>query len=430
MLDHLFPFQDYGASWLTERRRAYLGDEPGLGKTRTALEAARRLGVDRIAIICPAIVRPHWDHEFRAVFAPHAEHEGDFPDLAIFSYQKYVVSAASRKYVETFNPDLLILDEAHYLQNRDSRRTQLLIHPRTGLARTRPHVWCLSGTPMPRNPAQMFAVLASLYPKPLVELGIRTYYDFLNRWCAWVPTEFGPKIVGVKNPDELTAILAPFMLRRLTKDVHKELPEMRWAVTHIEATPEKLREVKAALAEIVTPEMERLVEDGASAIEGENFGRARHLLGDAKAPFAAALIGDELDSDPRAKRVVFAYHRSVLDILEEGLREFGVARIDGSTPEAARIAQIERFQTHPDVRVFLGQIQACATGITLTAADQAVIVEPSSSDVNVQASKRIHRIGQSRPCLVRMLALASTLDTPLIRNHHREVAMVEKVVGA
>ena len=386
--------------------------------------AAKHLGADRITVICPAIVRPHWARE--------AEVMGLRPDaLLVDSYSRYVTSATLRDEIAARRSDLLILDEAHYLKSTDAQRTRLLLGPKSGLARTVPVVWPLSGTPMPRNPSELFAPLASLWPAQLQEFGIRRYVDFLNRFCVWKMTDYGIRVFGVRNAAELRQLLAPVLLRRLLADVEMELPPIRWTVETLGGTPLALRELAKLLDELVSPEEREALEAGEIPPLSPNLARARHAIGDVKVHATIALLREELQADETAKRVVMAHHRSVLAALQKHLQAAGVAYIDGNTPPSARENAIRRFQTDPATRVFLGQIQACATGITLTAADNIVIVEPEwSSDINVQAAKRIHRIGQDKPCLVRMVALAETLDEAIVRNHHREVAMVADVVGS
>jgi len=403
MTPTLYPYQNAGARWLSDHTRGYLADEPGLGKTRT--------------------VRPHWRREADVVgiATPYVE-----------SYQKYVTSQIVRDLFRCMKADVLILDEAHFLKHREAQRTAMLLGPKTGLARTVDRVWPMSGTPMPRHPAELFAVLASLWPQRLVALGIRGYMDFLNMFCVWKDTDYGVKVFGVRNAEKLRTLLEPIMLRRTVQGVLPELPDLRWATLSLDSTPEELRDLGRQLDEWVSLHDREMLEHG-EIPHSENFARARHAIGDVKAHVAGKMLVEELAEDLLAKRVVFAHHRSVLDTLEHYcIAAVGgdYVRLDGSTHPTERERAISRFQQDPTCRVFLGQIQACATGITLTAANDVVIVEPAASDVNVQAAKRVHRIGQRKSCLVRMLALADTLDEVLVRNHHRECAMVAAVVGA
>ena len=420
----LFKFQDAGATQLANADRLYLADEPGLGKTRTILEAARRAGVDSLHVLCPAVVREQWKAEHRAM--------GHGYRLVVESYQRYVVSeAARREFVFKIAPTgALALDEAHFLKHAESGRTKLILGTSIALPRWFRRVWPVSGTPMPRNPAEAFPVLLSLWPERLKALGVEKYPDFLNRFCEFKWTEYGPRIYGVKDVQALRGMLRGVLLRRMTRDVIPDLPPLRWGVVPLTPYPG-----------LDTVDESRLDKEQVAAIRrgelppvDENLARYRHAVGDAKAPLAAELLKHELRSDPLAKRVVFAYHRSVLDALQRELElaGYGVVRVDGDTTQSQRDLAKSMFRSIQTVRVFLGQIQACATGLDglQHSCHDAVLVEPDwSSDVNAQAGKRVSRIGSTLPGLARMLSLAGTLDDAIVRSHFREVAMVQKALN-
>jgi SWI/SNF-related matrix-associated actin-dependent regulator 1 of chromatin subfamily A len=156
--------------------------------------------------------------------------------------------------------------------------------------------------------------------------------------------------------------------------------------------------------------------------------RLRRLTGIAKASTTVELLQDELATGALDKVVVFAHHREVLRTLAAGLARFGVVTVDGDTSPARRQAAIDRFQTDSATRVFLGQITAASTAITLTAACHVVFAEASWVPAdNLQAAKRVHRIGQTRPVLVRFISLAGSLDeaiTEVLRRKTRLLAQI------
>jgi len=413
-----------GATALSLARRLYLGDEPGLGKTRTVLHAAETAGVSALHVLCPAVVREHWKREHAALGYSYA--------LRVESYQRYVVSEKARQELQWHAGNVaLALDEAHFLKHSSSRRTRLILGTGTGLAHGYHYVWPLSGTPVPRNPAEIFPIMLALWPERLKAAGVSTYMSFLNRFCQWRATTYGPRIYGLRNAEELRALIKPVMFRRLVKDVLPDLPPLRWGVVTISAAPTALEEVYR-LEQL--PSIARLHRQlnlvGQLPPADENIARYRHAVGDAKAPAAAELIASELEAEPGSKRVVFAYHRSVLDTLQAALEKYNVVRVDGDVPQSKRAGLVEYF-AHGAARVFLGQLQACATGLDglQYGSHDAVLVEPDwATDVNVQAGRRVTRIGSTLPGLARMLALAGTLDEAIVKNHYREVQMVQQAL--
>jgi SWI/SNF-related matrix-associated actin-dependent regulator 1 of chromatin subfamily A len=147
----------------------------------------------------------------------------------------------------------------------------------------------------------------------------------------------------------------------------------------------------------------------------------RVLTGWQKVPEVLKLVKRELTDGEYDKIVIFAVHKIVVEQLREGfkkLKEHPV-HIWGNTPPAVRDHRVKRFQNDPSCRIFIGNIQAAGTAITLTAAHQVLFVEQSwTPGDNIQAAMRCHRIGQTRPVLVRTVGLENSIDarvTDLLR---------------
>ena len=130
------------------------------------------------------------------------------------------------------------------------------------------------------------------------------------------------------------------------------------------------------------------------------------------------------------KVVVFAHHRDVIDPLCEALDQFGVVRIVGATPLKARQRAVDLLQGHSGIRVAVCHIVAGGTGVTLTAAQDVVFVEMSySPGENAQAAERVYRIGQLKRVRVRFIALAGTIDEPLVTIVRRKTRMIREVLS-
>ena len=422
-MEPLRQYQLDGARALAEKKKHLLGDEPGLGKTRTALEAAKMIGARHIAVICPAVVRPHWWRESAAMRAGVGMVE---------SYNNVVTSEITRSIME--KADLLIVDEFHLCKHQYSKRSKAVFGAQ-GIARrvlaNGGRVWGLSGTPMPRNPAELWPILACLWPQTLANMGLTSFVAFLNRFCRYRVGMYGIKVYAPNNVPMLRQLLAKVMLRRHVRTVAPDLPALRWGILPIEAP--SVADILLAEADL-DPMTRAALEAGELPPMSPVLAKYRHQVGDLKARVAAELIRDELNAEPEThKKVIFAYHRSVLDYLEAELgKDFGLARIDGSTPAIRRELQRRRFEEVPYCRVFLGQIEACSVGMDglQHVAHDGIMIEPDwKTDFNVQAAHRLSRLGQSYPVQMRMLALANTLDDAIIRNHTREVEMTAMVTG-
>lgn len=428
----LYQHQIDGAAWLAERGRGYLAHQPGLGKTRTLLAAAGAAGLRRPLIISPAIVRTHWHREGVEM----GWQQADFSLLNVKSYDEITRggNALMKRLLVDDKIDGLILDEAHYLKHAQALRTQQILG-RDGYARRLDTVWLASGTPIPRNPAEIWTVLASLFPDVALKYGLRTYRDFVDRYCvvriAFVRGGVREKVVGVKaeHVPELRALLSEIMQVRTLDDVGLDVPAIDWQLTRLDGDTSNETPIFGHLmAAIQAGELQAIADE-------PQIARMRRRLGELKAPLVVEMLRSQLE-DSTGKVAVFAHHRSVLAVLREGLREFGVAYVDGDTSPNARDNQIRDFAFEPDagIRVFIGQNQACATGMDglQYATSRAVLVEPDwAADVNYQLGKRVARIGsEAGHAIVQMIALAGTLDEAIVAQNKRETEMVEQALPA
>jgi len=411
----LYPYQRLGAQFLAARRRAMLADEQGLGKTAQAIEAANLVDADPVLVVCPASVRSSWARDVRAFATPGRR-------FVIESYDK--VARDPDTYDGPWGA--LLLDEAHYLKSLSAKRTHAIYGSRTmrGLLSLSGHVWALTGTPAPNYPVEMYTHMRKLFPESLAMASDSSRaYDhdaFMHRYCILQDKGFGKKVIGAKNTDDLRARLAPHVLRRLKKDVLPDLPDIRYEPLLFDAP-----DVVASLRDIPGDEMaaaRRAIEtngvEGLTALS-VHLATLRRVTAMAKAELVFQWARTFLEETDR-KLVIFGHHVEPLEYIVKKLS--GVYRtakgdplvpphIFGSTRSDHRANAIEAFQNDPRKRVFLGQIHAAGTGITLTAASDLVFVDQSWTPAdNAQAAMRIHRIGQRRGCLIRYATLAGSID--------------------
>lgn len=415
-MNHLYPYQEVGAEFLSRQKTALLADSMGIGKTAQAIVAARKVGAKEILVVCPASVVENWKREF-AMWWPTSAGGSDNRNVVAISYDK-----AAR------NPDglrrkwsVVILDEAHYLKNPKAKRTKAILGDRMtrngGVVERADYVWCLTGTPAPNNPTEIWPMLHALSPglisrdhKPL------NFYQFMRRYCVVKNNGFGDQIVRGKNLEELKERMAPFVLRRRKEEVLTDLPELRFG--ELSLSSDAARKALDAIDHDDVARIKRALEGGAEALSklSTEMATVRRLTALAKAPLVAEWVKEWLDGSEE-KIVLFGQHREALATLGDALSAYNPVCIDGSVPSTARQRAVEMFQSPSmDVRVFLGQIQAAGTGITLTAASDLIFLEQSWTPAdNAQAAMRIHRIGQKRGCLVRTAMLPGSIDEAVQR---------------
>lgn len=128
------------------------------------------------------------------------------------------------------------------------------------------------------------------------------------------------------------------------------------------------------------------------------------------------------------KVVVFAYHKEIIDKLYDALKTFTPVKLYGGMSDRQKNESVLRFQTDPAVRVFIGQITAAGTGLTLTAANTVLFAELDWVPGNVtQAEDRCHRMGQRDTVRILHIVLRNSVDGRMVRALVEKQKIIERV---
>lgn len=424
----LRPFQKDGVKFLASRTAALLADEQGLGKTAQAICAADELKARKILIVCPALVKLNWKREIERwsktklnIQILNGRKDNVLPetDILIVNYDLLISLDLFRQLVKR-QYAVGIFDEAHYLRNRGSKRTKAVLL-KGALASRCMYKWFLTGTPILNRPVELYPILKAVAPKVIAPYD--SFVQYALRFCDayWDDVQFIAK--GASNMDDLAARLSSgFMLRRLKKDHLKELPDKEYQMICIPA--------EGRVKKLVEQEFTFSKGDAkyhAVGGDGAELARIRHELALSKVKTCIDHIEDVLEGTQ--KIVVFAYHRDVILQLYEGLKQYGPLVIAGDVPQKTRQAAVDMFQTNPNARVMIGQIQAAGIGITLTAAAHVIFVESSWVPGEIdQATDRCHRIGQKDSVLVQFLVIEKSLEENMLRTIIDKKQTIAKVI--
>jgi SNF2-related domain/Helicase conserved C-terminal domain len=431
-LDYL-PYQRGGIAYASAHRDTLFGDEMGLGKT---IQAIGTYNADPTAwtalVICPASLKLNWKKEFEkwstkgskvAVVKPGLK---AFPvaDVIIINYE---LLKKWNKEVRSIEWHILIVDEAHYIKNPKAARTRDVLGYKTKTKVVLEPIQAkrrlfLTGTPIVNRPIELWPIISALAP------GFEyNEHQYALKYCAARRQYIGNDqfvwdYKGSSNLDDLQERLrAQFMVRRLKKDVLKELPPKRRQVLVLESQ---------GLEDILEKEKQTYEQYKESLAEGEietpafqEMSKVRKDVAIAKIPFIVQHVQgileefeddlteqDEAGNPKHNKVCVFVHHYEVVDAL---LAAFGnsCVHIDGRCEDEDRQAAVERFQSDPTCKVFVGTIRAAGVGITLTASSTVIFGELDWVPGNVsQAEDRCHRIGQMDTVFVRHLVLEGSLD--------------------
>lgn len=420
----LMPFQREGVrTMVSHGGRMLCGDMCGLGKTMQALGVLAYYSDEKPAlVICPACVKSSWAYHIEEYLKKEVnlirnyKDEFDEDKINIMSFGMF----GSKKFDEKmalFRPKVMIVDEAHLCKTPAAARTKKVF----ALSKAATRVILLTGTPCQR-PIELYAQL-KMIDRTLFKAIF--HYQHYGNMSGMVTTLSSPKQAdtfyyatrycrpelqikrGVRlfsmrkseNESELNAILKTHCMVRRTKA--EVLPDL----------PVKNREKVVLDSFVLDKPLEWKDEAGMMELLRESaHKKMSHIV-----EYLKEIVCEELKNDPTLKVLLWAHHISILDQIEETMKNHagcGVVRMDGRVSMKKRTALTESFQTDPNVRVAVLGISAMCTGVTLTSATLAVVCEVMfSSDAHIQSENRLHRIGQeSKSCIRYLLTGPGTMD--------------------
>jgi len=459
----LMPYQVEGRDKILASDCLYLGDDPGLGKTAQVIRACDHLPpsylLKGILIVCPASLRSNWQQEWEKWNGPKCE-------LYILSYQE-AVKDCQGKVLGRFKRNIGVLgrtwglvafDEAHALKacgGKTQRAMSGLIYniwKEKSDDEETPDKWrrvygvsahktvMMSGTPVLNRPIDIFPAIRHMRPNDWpskTKFELRYCDAHVDRYGRWVTD-------GYSNLGELHSVLinSGIFIKRKKKDVLSQLPPKRRQLLNVDVSNTMLNKCNTLIAASldavnITDSVADLAWEVESLDEFENLSvehiaKIRAQLGEAKVdPTIDYLLEQEQLGVLPEKLVIFAHHRKVVERISEALNYNGISAsiyYGGMSDEQKNIV-VQNFQ-HGKTRVFVGSIVAAGVGLTLTAADTAIILEPSYVPAeNVQAEDRLHRIGAHRPVLIQYITLANSLDHRILTLVVEKMRMIEELFG-
>ena len=465
----LMPFQREGVI-RTENLNgnALIADEMGLGKTVQALAWCQLHKKKKpVIIVCPASLKLNWEREtlkwlkkpkIQILYGrkPNEDITGNVIIInfeILFNEQKQAISKKGElmfhrnekpkmidiphtgwvDYIVDKDPQVLIIDEGHYIMNPAIKRSNAVIR----LAKHIPYKIGLTGTPIEDSPIQIYTLVKlinhSIFPDK---------WKFQHRYCDPKHNGFGWNFKGHSNIKELHDILVDkVMIRRLKKDVLPELPDKMYSYVPLELDNRKeydkahedfiqfiqdnveieMREIMSQFIkdeadhpiEINDHKLKRLKEEksaGANALTRIEILKQLSVKGKLNA--IIEWIENFLESGE--KLVLFFEHLFVGRALMDKYKGIAV-KIDGSTSTKNRDLAVQRFQNDSKIRLFLGNA-AAEVGLTLTAACNVGIIEyPWTPGKLDQRIDRLHRISQKYTVWVHYLMGVNTIDEKIVK---------------
>lgn len=462
--DDLMPYQVEGRDKILAVPALYIGDDPGLGKTAQVIRACAHMPrsiLDRgIVLVVPASLRENWKQEWLKWQGPECE-------LHILSYQGAVKDCQGgtptgyKKHIGLLSKTwgVVVFDEAHALKSSggktkraksgliyniwiersedERKKDKRYIVP--GISATKTIM--LSGTPVLNRPVDIFPALRHMQPHVWSS---KTKFEV--RYCdGHVDPRTGRwEANGHSNLKELKARLSAdgIFIRRKKSEVLKQLPPKRRQLLSVSASGKATSACNNLIeATLEAATLTDNVADFAWEVEAldefenlsyDHIAAIRRKLGEAKLnPTLDYIIEQEKLGVLPQKLVIFAHHREVIEKLTEALNFNGISAdmYYGGMNDVSKNRVVQNFQ-NGETRVFVGSLIAAGVGLTLTAADTTIILEPSYVPAeNIQAEDRTHRIGATSPVLIQYITLANSLDHRILSLVVDKMRMVEELFG-
>lgn len=437
----LRPYQKEGVKWIDYLYRNNLGgclaDDMGLGKTLQTISV--------LTLIYPAEKKPtlivmprsllfNWQNEL-GKFAPQLKvytFYGSTRDLEeAFRHQVILTTyALVRNNIAQFKEkefNMVILDESQNIKNVSAQTTQAVY-----LLNTR-HRLALSGTPVENNLTELYSLFRFLNPSMF-----GTLEDF-NRTYTY-------PIQKDDNKDVMYSLrrkIYPFMLRRLKKDVLKDLPDRIEQQLYVD-----MDERQAAFYE---ERRQFFYQQVKNTISREGIAKSQFLMfqalnelrriasvpesmsdGDITSPKLEVMMDTLCDAVSNGhKVVVFFNYIAGLELVGGLLDERGIDYVSMTGSTHDRRSLVERFQNDPSCKVFLMTLKTGGVGLNLVAADIVFIFEPWwNKAAEEQAINRLHRIGQKSKVLSYAMITRNTIEEKILQLQQKKAELFEGLIGS
>jgi len=438
-------YQKTGFKWLKTLAYYNLGgilaDDMGLGKTLQVLAfllSEKEIKQKPALIVAPTSLVYNWQDEVRkftpqlqalVVFGSQKERQeqlgktADY-DLVITSYP--LLRRDSELY-QDLNFSFCFLDEAQHIKNPNT------INAKSVKEIKAENYFALTGTPIENSLTELWSIFDFIMPGYLF-----SHHKFNNKYER--PIMKSQDLVALQ---QLSKQIRPFILRRMKKDVLKELPEKIESKMTVEMTPEQkkiylayLQKAKKEIAQEISTEgfaksqikilalLTRLRQICCHpALFVENFpGESGKIL------LLEETLAEIMPSKHRA--LLFSQFTGMLQIIRDYLDKERIEHLylDGSTKAELRGEMVKEFNRGKG-KIFLISLKAGGTGLNLTGADLVIHFDPWwNPAIEEQATDRAYRIGQNKAVQVMKFIAKGTIEEKIYELQQRKKELIDSVI--
>ena len=415
-----YPYQLEGIKWLKflflNHFGGCLADDMGLGKTFQIISFLEdkevKCKITKALIIVPKSLLTNWKKEFSKfksgykIGIYHGDKRSDFDfgntDVIITTYNTAYLDL---KKLNKLSYSLVVFDEIQTIKNHKSITSDAMKQIQSDMKIG------LSGTPMENSISELWNIMDVLNPNVFY-----SHPAFMKRYSG-------------KNYDELKSILNLFILRRMKKDVLKELPQKTEQIIYCDmeedqrklytginvAVKKAIMSLKAFAAPVVLKGLTLLRECCCHPLLLNDETNVDKVSESCKLDALNLLVDNLVGSGH--KILIFSNYTSMLHLIQEELEKNEhykkiIYYLDGKTKD--RINVVNQFES-ADEGIFLISIKAGGVGLNLVSAQDVIIYDPWWNPfVEQQAVDRAYRIGQDKPVTVYKLVTANTIEERIV----------------
>lgn len=440
-------YQMKGFSWLWFMYKyglnGILADDMGLGKTLQALAILQKAkevdGPLPTLVICPTSVVFNWELEIQK-FAPNLtslklsgiERKQLFKEIPNYDIviTSYALIRRDIEKLKKINFRYIILDESQNIKNALSQTAQA-VKRLNGQ-----HKMALSGTPIENKLEELWSVFDFLMPGFMFSIS-----EFNYRYVNPI-MERADKTVEKR----LKLQIYPFILRRMKRDVAKDLPDKVENIAYCELTDEQ-RDFYMEVLDSTREELFKSIEQNGleksrmsifSALlrlrqicchprlyDKENV---KKINQSGKFEYLKDMLEEIISEDHRV--LLFSQFVDMLELVKDWLEREAIPYeyLTGQTKD--RQGAVERFNNNKSIPIFLISLKAGGTGLNLTGADYVIHYDPWwNPAVEDQATDRAYRIGQTKKVFVYRLITKNTVEEKIQKLKQVKRNLVDSVIS-
>jgi len=389
--------------------------------------------IDKKIVLWQAMINKTQEKKLNTLFEPGEELHILIMNVEAFSTKKGVDFA--RKFLSCHSA-LLAVDESTTIKNPGAKRTKNIL----GLSKYSKYRRILTGSPVTKSPLDLYTQCQFLDPWLL---GHASYYGFRTRYAIMKNANFNGRsvqiVVGYHNLGELSEKLQPFSYRVL-KDDCLDLPEKTFIKRIVQLSPDQHKlysQMKEKALAVLNGKMVSTTTVMTQLMRLQQITCGHFTADDGSTQEIPNNRIDELTDvleEIEGKVVIWGHwQKDINQIIKAIVKEYGegsVVDYYGLTPKNERQKNIDKFQTDPNCRFFVGTPATGGYGITLTAASNMIYYSNGYDlEKRTQSEARIDRIGQKYPMTYIDIICENTVDERIVKALRNKINIASKVMG-